>query len=224
MLSSYVTLMRMKRRIGTTYRIELLRYFNQTKVNGSILDIGCHNGEILEVIDAPIKIGIDIERKSVNDGIYFVQADANHLPFKKDFFSRIFILDVIEHIEDDSNLSFTFYSHLQPSGSFFLSTPSKDILLFPRFLTGYISKKWGHYYRRGYSKERLKELFNDEFVIHISEWNSPWWRFFYLPIRLINEISPSLCIKIIQLFFSMDSKKQNGNRGYFVLEGVRKNE
>jgi 2-polyprenyl-3-methyl-5-hydroxy-6-metoxy-1,4-benzoquinol methylase len=216
--------MRMKRRIGTTYRIELLKHFAQTQVNGPVLDIGCHNGEILEVVEAPLKIGIDIKRKHVSEDIYFVQADAHHLPFKRGFFSRILILDVIEHIEDESNLSSIFKLHLQPFGSFFLTTPSEDIRLFPGFLTGYISNKWGHYYRRGYSKERLKDLFNDEFVLHISEWNSPWWRFFYLPIRLINEISPSLCKKIIQLFFSMDSKKQNGNRGYFVLEGIRKNE
>lgn len=224
MFSSYVTLMPMKLRIGTIYRIELLQYFKKTEVSGPILDIGCHHGEILTIINAPIKIGIDIDRKHVSDSVYFVQADANHLPFKKGLFSRIYILDVIEHIEDDSNLTFVFSSHLQPSGSFFLSTPSKDILLFPRFLTGYISKKWGHYYRRGYSKERLIELFNDEFVLHFSEWNARWWRAFYLIIRLINEVNPSLCAKVIKIIFSMDSKKPDGNHGYLILEGIKKNE
>jgi hypothetical protein len=222
LLSSYVTLMLMKLRIGTIYRILLLGYFKKTEVDGPVLDIGCHNGEILETISAPVKVGIDIERKHVKDGLNFVQADANHLPFKKNLFSRIYMLDVIEHIEDERNLSSVFYLHLQPSGSFFLSTPSKDILLFPRFLTGYISKKWGHYYRRGYSKEGLKELFDEEFVLHFTEWNAQWWRFFYLFIRLLNDISPSLCAKLIHFIFSMDSKKTNGNRGYLILEGIKK--
>lgn len=213
----------MKIRIGTLYRIKIINFFNKSEINGPILDIGCHNGEILDCINAPLKVGIDVEITTYKKEINFVCADANHLPFKKESFDKVFLLDVIEHIEDESPLPQNIYNCLKPSGSFFLTTPSKNIRMFPGFLTGFISKKWGHIYRRGYTKNGLSKFFSEKFIITFHEWNAQWWRFFYLFIRGVALFSTSLSSKLIDVVFKLDTLKSEGVRGYLVLEGIRKN-
>lgn len=218
----YVTLNNMKVRIGTLYRIQIIDYFNKRNINGAVLDIGCHDGIFLKNVEAPLKIGIDVELKNVSDGIYFVQADANYLPFKKETFTQVYLMDVIEHIEDDKKLPLSIYRVLKTSGSFFLTTPSMNIQLFPWFLTNAISKKWGHIYRIGYSYEELKNLFQKYFVLTFYEWDATWWRTFYLGIRLISEISFRLTASIIKLIFTLDAKNTKGLKGYLILEGIKK--
>ncbi|MCB2214123.1 class I SAM-dependent methyltransferase [bacterium] len=213
----------MKIRIGTLYRIKLLSYFKKLKIDGPVLDIGCHNGEILDRIDAPLKIGIDLDIKNYKGGVNFVRADANHLPFKKESFAWISILDVIEHIEDERLLSENMFNCLKTSGSFFLTTPSKDIHMFPGFLTGFISNKWGHFYRRGYAKSTLSKLFSEKFNLTFHEWNAQWWRFFYLFIRGAALFSTAIASKMIDVVFKMDSSKSDGMKGYLILEGTPKN-
>ncbi len=213
----------MKIRIGTLYRREIIKFFKKNKVDGPVLDVGCHKGEILDSIDAPLKVGVDIKFKNVRDSMYFVMADANHLPFKKKAFKQIFLLDVIEHIEDESPLSSSLRHALQPSGAFFITTPSKHIQIFPWFLTNFVSKKWGHYFRKGYSFNELDSLFKDNFKITKYNWNAQWWRTLYFLIRAMAEVSSSLSKKLVKFVFKRDSQHHEGNRGYLIIEGVRKN-
>jgi SAM-dependent methyltransferase len=213
----------MKTRIGTLYRNEIIKYFDQVQASGPVLDIGCHDGELLKKINASVKVGIDIEMKKVDEKINFVCADANFLPFQNEIFEKVFAMDVIEHIENDHLLPSSIHRVLSPHGSFFLTTPSKSIRLFPWFLTNFISKKWGHIYRLGYTKMELEKLFSGIFHLNIYEWNAKWWRVFYLFIRSMVMISQNFTEFIIKKIFYFDSKSQNGVRGYLIMEGLKKN-
>lgn len=212
----------MKIRIGTIYRVELIKHFRLTEFIGPVLDVGCHDNTNLSEIKAPIKIGIDLERGDKIDGINFVQADAKFLPFKSNCFEQIFMMDVIEHIEDERDLSASLFRVLKPSGNIFLTTPSKAILLNPWFLTKYISEKWGHYYRLGYTEDELSELFSDEFNLLIDTWNAQWWRFFYLFLRSTIEIFPKFGISLVKRIFALDARQTEGVHGYLTLKGKKK--
>ena len=214
----------MNERVGSLYRLEIIKYLQYTDNQGAVLDIGCHDNLILSHIDAPLKIAVDIVRPSVPCNILFVQADINHLPFMDGAFNQVFILDVVEHVKEDYLIPNSLLRVLSPKAGFLLTTPSKSIRLYPGFLTNYISQKWGHVYRLGYSKSELLKLFNQDFYLKFMEWNAPWWRFFYLPIRLLSEISPYLMKLLIKIIFFLDTLSVHGDKGYFVLEGTPKNE
>ncbi len=212
----------MKERIGSLYRIQIIKHFNLNNINGKVLDIGCHNGFILSQIDAQLKIGIDLELpKHKHRHINYVCADVNHLPFKKEAFDKILLLDVIEHIFEDVLVPESIYRVLVQNGSFFLSTPSDQIKLFPSILTKPISRKWGHIFRLGYSIERLRELFSKHFIFNICEWNANYWRVLYLPIRLISIFSTKITNWLIIKVFLFDKESTFGSNGYYITTGIK---
>lgn len=211
----------MKERIGTIYRINLIKHLGLDKACNRVLDIGCHNGYFLSKIEAHIKIGIDLSLPENRYEGLFVCADANYLPFKKECFDYIFAMDIIEHIEKDSLLSESLNHVLVPNGKFIITTPSENIRLNPWFLTKAISIKWGHIYRLGYSSKRLQELFSENFSLTIQEWNAWWWRFLYLLIRFTSEINQELTVYLIKQVAHLDSKKTSGKSGYLVVFGEK---
>lgn len=210
----------MKERVGSLYRLQLIFIKNLIKFTGPVLDIGCHDDLILSNIEAPLKIGVDLDiKKELGKKNLFVCADANFLPFKKGVFKQIFLLDVIEHIEYDYLLSESIAHVLALDGNLFLTTPQKTILMNPFFLTKYISRKWGHIYRLGYTNKELQNLFSKEFDVRFEDWNAPWWRFFYLAIRFIAEFSPFISKLVVKTIIRFDSKNPEGHRGYIMMTG-----
>ncbi|OJX45934.1 MAG: hypothetical protein BGO78_03335 [Chloroflexi bacterium 44-23] len=215
--------MRMKERIGSLYRLQLIKFLKLSAFDGPILDIGCHDDLILSNIEAPLKIGVDLElKKQLGNKYLFVCADANFLPFKQGVFKQVFLLDVIEHIENANLLPSSIKHVLMLDGCLFLTTPQKTILLNPFFLTKYISRKWGHIYRLGYTQNELEILFSKYFSLEYKDWNAPCWRFFYLLIRFVAEFSPSITRFIIETVFRFDSKKSRGLNGYILMHGKSK--
>lgn len=85
--------------------------FITAKKIGFILDLGCGNARHIRYIkkkalnDNPLKgVGVDIALKflkiarKIDDAIYYVNADANYLPFKNNVFNRILYIAAIHHI------------------------------------------------------------------------------------------------------------------------------
>jgi len=215
----------MKIRIGTLYRLKLVNHLGEINFPGPVMDIGCNDGLLLSSITSPLKVGVDISLPKEKSTDYnFVCADANFLPFKKEVFSQIFLLDVIEHIEEDYLLSDSISFVLSKKGYFLITTPSKNIRLNPFFLTKAISKKWGHHFRLGYTKNELINIFQSNFYIRIDDWNAPYWRFFYLIIRFSSEISYKFSFWLINKVFNCDKKLPQGNHGYYILRGIKENE
>lgn len=79
------------------------------KVDGPILDIGCHSGtftqKILEKIGSRKIYGIDISKsaitrikKKIPYG-HFKNGDATSLPYKANFFNAVFCLEMLEHVD-----------------------------------------------------------------------------------------------------------------------------
>lgn len=113
----------------------LKSYFRQSGSNLSVLDIGSAGGEFLNCVDFNFrKIAIDINIEILkfsrlhNCGVEVFCADAKNLPFKNDSFNIVFLVDVIEHIDNDSRVLKEANRVLKPGGFLVVSVPAFNCL------------------------------------------------------------------------------------------------
>lgn len=209
-------------RIGSYYRSKILQTSKSLKSVERVIDIGSHDGYLLSFFPDSLKIAVDVLLPVEHIDCPFVIADAKALPFKDGSFDLALLMDVIEHIEDETGLSDSLARIIDKEGGLFLTTPSVNISLFPKFLTKAISKKWGHHFRLGYTKDKLKLIFQDNFSIEIEDWNAPFFRLFYLPLRLMNMVSSKIAFFFLDRVALYDALHKNGLQGYLLLTGKLK--
>ena len=210
-----------KFRLGQQYRSIYLKQLGKNFSGERILDIGCHNPEWLRSIKANNKAGVDLELEFSFPNLLLTKADGFSLPFSNEYFDVIFMLDVIEHVENDSAFIQEARRVLKPGGKFILTTPNKDIKVFPAFLTDWISLKWGHNFRRGYQPEELENLFTGFDTVDIQKWKAKYYLGYYFPIRLLSTISPILVKKIMVKMVEKEMKHPFGSHGFLVLEATK---
>jgi glycosyltransferase involved in cell wall biosynthesis len=208
-------------RLGTIYRDEVLRILHKRPNFGRVLDVGCHDGYWLSTLTTSIRIGIDPQPISGAPGVDLVCADGRYPPFEKGTFDHVFALDVIEHIADDQAFARSLIQMIAPGGRLFISTPALHIRLTPPILTRWISKQWGHTLRLGYTAERLNDFFAGELDVQVTSWNAPYYRFYYLAVRLLAEFYPNLAVKLTRRIAQLDSRHPEGENGFYLLEGNR---
>lgn len=209
-------------RIGSHYRSRILQICKNFKSVEKVVDIGSHDGYLLSFFHADFKVAVDILLPVKQLNYPFVVADAKALPFEECSFDLALLMDVIEHIEDESGLSDSLARILNKEGGFVLTTPSENISLFPKFLTKAISRKWGHYFRLGYSKEKLKAIFQNNFSLQIEDWNAPFFRLFYLPLRFIKMVSTKVAFFLLDRIALYDASHKHGLQGYLLVIGKTK--
>jgi len=208
-------------RLGTLYRNELINSFNINFQNKKVLDIGCFDGYLLSNVssDSKIRIGVDLYPERKFNSISYIKANALFLPFNRNVFDLIFALDVIEHIQNDFTFTNEISKLITKNGCIYMSTPSKDIELYPKFLTKKISLKWGHYYRLGYTREEIIHLFEkNSLSVEIDDWNAYAYRKFYPPLKLFNEMFPILSKRIIKKIFDYDKEHKQGSNGFLIIK------
>lgn len=106
-----------------------------------ILDIGSADGTFSEVLFNKIRpkrlVGIDVLESSVNyannrfsgtKNMRFVVADAHALPFKKEEFSVVFCLEVLEHVFNPEQVIKEIKRVLKPGGYVIALVPSENML------------------------------------------------------------------------------------------------
>ena len=146
-----------------------------------------------------------------------MQADARYLPFRHGYFDNVYALDILEHIEDEGTFAQSLIDVLAPDGRLILTTPSVNIRLNPPFLTAWISKKWGHIYRLGYSPNKLIELFGKSLDVKVNSWNAPAYRFFYPFLRFLQIFLPRVVEKWVRELSHWDINKQEGQQGFLIM-------
>lgn len=208
-----------KIRIGSYYRSKILQTINMADHFDRVLDVGSHDGYLLSFFPDSFKIAVDIALPNQRLAHPFVLADAKALPFVNDSFDLVLLMDVIEHIEDESGLAESLARILTKEGRLVLSTPSAEISMFPGFLTRSISIQWGHIFRLGYTSENLRSLFENNFSLKIENWNAPFFRFFYLPVKLISLLSSRLAFSFLDKIAIYDANHKAGVHGYHLLKG-----
>lgn len=105
-----------------------------------------------------------------------ILTDATHLPFKRNYFDVILVLEVLEHIPDDTKVIEEVHRVLKEGGIVISSVPS-----------GPLTEKWiKHGHLRHYSREEFLNLFESngfKYVKHINYYGRV--RMLYDPIKKI---------------------------------------
>jgi methionine biosynthesis protein MetW len=108
---------------------EIVRIITKTKDSGKVLDLGCGEGQILKMLpNSYEKYGVDISEnalKLVNDrNIYVKSCNLNRdFPFHMNF-DFIICSEVLEHLEQPSNVLENVKKYLTKDGLFLVTTPN----------------------------------------------------------------------------------------------------
>jgi SAM-dependent methyltransferase len=206
-------------RMGTYYRAELLKSLGLHRSEGRILDIGGYDGFMLSLLDAPEKVSVDIETIPLHPGIRYCLGDGLALPFRDESFDTIYALDVLEHVDSEQSFASELIRVLKPGGRLVLTTPQRDIRIFPGALQRWVNRKWQHYKTPGYSQSDVEDLFEvhklaQARVSRLSAW---WFLTFYLPLSSVWKLAPGFARTVLGRIASMDAPGR-GPHGYLLAE------
>jgi len=212
-------------RIGTYYRAEMLKLLNIKADKENVLDVGCFDAYWLSTQSAKNKYALDVNIDKKYEGINYFAISIFDNPFKEDKFDQVFAFDVIEHTPRDAEEQF--FSELikvaKRKSEIIITVPSKDIKVFPSFLTNWVSKKWGHLKYNGLAEKELKsylEKFNVEY--EISENNASHYLKYYLFIRLLWKLHRDFTKKIVRIIARKDFENLRGNNGCYIVKIIKK--
>lgn len=215
-------------RLGTYYRAELLKLLNIKADKDYVVDVGCYDGYWLSTQSAKNKYGLDVNIIKRYPNINYIKANALNIPFENNKFDQVFAFDVIEHLPQ--NTEERFISELirvaKNVSEIVLTVPSKNIKIFPSFLTNWINKKWGHFKYIGLSKEEveacLKKFYNIKYKIN--EINAQYYLRNYLFIRLLWRLNKAFTKKIVNRIAKNDFKNMEGSNGYYIIKIIKNEE
>lgn len=124
--------------------------------NSKILDIGCNDGKIRLFLKNSSYFGVDADKNLIleltKQKIKAKQADLNkdELPFKKEKFDFVLLLDILEHVANPQKLLLDAKSRLNSGGKLIISLPNdyhilnKIRFLFNKHLTENPFAPYGH--------------------------------------------------------------------------------
>lgn len=133
------------------------------KKSTCLLDIGCGVGTLTFYLARYVRfaVGVDISSRAIEickhaQNEFYLQNTVfkqGVLKKGKDLFDFILCSEVIEHVEDDNKFLYTLRSNLKNNGILFLTTPSKENLLYKLGFYKGFDKEVGHF--RRYKKAKL---------------------------------------------------------------------
>ena len=164
-----------------------------------ILEIGCGNGLVMWQFEKGLGLiieGCDLNlfalenRMNVSGKIYLYDIFDLH-PDLVGKYDIVLLLDVLEHIEDDSAFLKTAQEYLKPGGQIVVGVPAHQCLFSKYDLIV------GH--KRRYESQQLKLLFKSANLVDVE---SRYWGFSLLPLAMLR--------KIYVKFLSSDKVIRNG--------------
>jgi len=97
--------------------------------NNLILDIGCNDGTITEIISKKNKvIGMELSegavKKAKEKGLKIIRGSVYKIPIKENSFDKVHLSEVIEHLLDTDKALKEILRVLKPSGELIITTPN----------------------------------------------------------------------------------------------------
>lgn len=137
--------------------------------SGKVLDVGCHSGLftnlLTDSIDSSEVYGIDISSEAVMyakkriKGGHFVTGDAHTLPFKDSFFDEVFCLEMLEHVENPSQVISEIKRVLKKNGKGIILIPTESYLFRAIwFIWNAINPIWKHAHIQHFNKKTVTHL------------------------------------------------------------------
>ena len=209
-------------RLGTYYRSLMLDKLGITANKDFVLDVGSFDGYWLSQQTQPkIKIALDINPNNKFEDIIYIQADALYLPFKSDIFDQVFAFDVIEHVVDDEQFIKELIRVVNGGCEVLISTPHKEIKIFPSFLTNWVSKKWGHYRVNGYLDMEIRSIVPKNVDVNVVYLREQIFRTFYFVLRFLWEINEKIGKCFVKVVAHMDYIFLGGKKGHLLITVVK---
>lgn len=162
------------------------------KGDKKILEIGCGTGLNLELFRKMgyESFGVDIKISSLKEGEdkNILKGNAINLPFKEGGFNKVFILDVLEHIEKYEDVLKEVHRILEVGGEIYITVPAFN------FLWGENDKLSEH--KRRYTKNGIVNLLKK---YNFSVKKAIYWNFFMF--------FPMLLYRFLYKFLTIDKIK-----------------
>lgn len=161
------------------------------RVEGTLIDVGCGEGELLERVDCDDKLGFDIAtpfiRVALAKGLDIFRHDAQEpFPMQVDAYT---MSEVLEHVQDPMQVIQNAYDALLPHGRLFVMVPwMEDLSHYDQYKDVYEFThlrrfRWGSHGVAYEEKGHLVNgLFSKRFILIKWGWNYPdpdsggWWR------------------------------------------------
>jgi ubiquinone/menaquinone biosynthesis C-methylase UbiE len=159
--------------VSTFVGIESIYHFVRQKLmqklisrysrNGKHLDIGCGTGLVLYCLPEHT-VGLDINKwalervKTHAPKTHLIQADADHLPFRKNAFSTITVFEVLEHVGNPKHVLKEICQALNTSGILIGSVPRESPFWKLRILSSTCPHNEPFHYL--FKKFELRQIFN----------------------------------------------------------------
>lgn len=160
--------------LAPTYYARTRNALEMMPRDGKILDLGCGDGAYTkEITGNNFVIGSDLGfndlSKGREDNSFFVNANAEVLPFKNESFDNVLCIELIEHVKYDLKVFKEISRVLKKDGYLLISTPnSKFPFLYDpiNFVLKIFGKHlpigiWGFGHERVYSFDKFKGLLED---------------------------------------------------------------
>jgi SAM-dependent methyltransferase len=207
-------------RLGTYYRAALLASLGLDRVAGPVLDVGGHDGYWTARLSDARCASIDIAPEPRYAGVSYLRGDGMQLPFREDSFQVVFALDVIEHVADDQRLGEELLRVVRPGGRLVLTTPHRDIRIFPPQLQPWANRRWQHYRTPGYTPSALQEILAPYAPERLQVKLLKTWTFrhFYLPLSALWRLWRAPGERLARLAARLDSAQSEGPGGYVLAE------
>lgn len=134
----------------------------ELKDGDKILDLGCGNGYYSYLLtQLPLKlkiIGLDSHVNAIEDAktkvsgkkVKFIVGAAEKIPFPKNYFDKIIMSEVIEHVRDDIKVLKETKRVLKKDGILVLTTPNKDYPFFWDPINWILEHLFNFHIKRGY--------------------------------------------------------------------------
>lgn len=209
-------------RLGTYYRALMWDKLGIRASSSIVLEIGGFDGYWLSKQQAKTKVCVDINPQRKYENVTYIKTDALALPFADEYFDQVFAFDVIEHVDDDKQFLQELHRVTKPNGQIIISTPHKYIIIFPPFLTGWVSRRWGHHRVRGYLENEIRKIMPENSTIEFLHLREIFFRTSYLLLRLLWGLNKRITKPLVRVVAYLDSVFLNGKKGYIVVRLTRK--
>lgn len=209
-------------RLGTWYRMELLRRLGFQDVTGRVLDVGGFDGVWAASLRSATPVVVDLDPRRGLD-VPFVAADGCHLPFPDTSFDVVFAFDVMEHVEAETDLLRELGRVTRTGGQLVVTTPDVGIAVFPRFLQPWVNRRWGHHRVPGFTPEHVREVVQEAGTaeVQVTSIRAGTYRFWYLPLRLLWRVAPGPGRYLVAKVAARDASRLEGRGGYVLAHAVR---
>lgn len=191
------------------WRFEIFKkYFNRfLSKDENVFEVGCGNGVFRDQLE---NLGYTVDGCDLNERALKMSNEGNGRLMVYNIFDydkklvhnydSIFLMDVVEHLEDDVQFMQAVNKHLAPEGKVIINVPA-NMWLFSKYDT-----EAGHY--RRYTKSSMKELLDK---VNIEILDMRYWGASLIPIALLRKLVLSMNDQqIIEKGFTPPSKMVHG--------------